>query len=77
MDPKAHFKKLVRPFAIRLMNEKGISWEQAVKLIWNDLVLISQFVEANYPDLTEEQKGYEIGGRFDAFLRGEYDPSNG
>ena len=77
MDPKAHFRKLVRPVAIKLMNEKGISWEQAVRLVWNDLILIWEQVDAECPGLTKEQKNYEVGGRFDAFLKGEYDLHNG
>jgi hypothetical protein len=59
------------------MNEKNISWEQAVRLIWNDLVFIGKQVEQECPELTKEQQNYEIGGRFDAFLKGEYDPYNG
>ena len=76
MHPKTHFKKLVRPVAIKLMHEKGISWEQAVRLIWNDLILIWEQVEREYPELTKEQQNLEVGGRFDAFLKGEYHPSN-
>lgn len=77
MDPEIYFKKPVNRLASKLMREKHISRKQAVKLIWNDLILISKYVDQNFPELNKEEKLYEIGGRFDAFLKGEYNSQNG